>query len=130
MIATVLLLITLVALGQFAAYSWRAVMARVAAEPLSERVRVAAGLRGESIGSADFYPFLKLFDLTPRLKDRRGGLGMVRAYYGLIRALGRLVPGLAAWSEREMALCSRYVAVLVDQRLERNLACVAEIRAG
>jgi hypothetical protein len=27
-----------------------------------------------------------------------------------------------------MAVCSRYVAVLLDQRLEHNLACAAEIR--
>jgi hypothetical protein len=42
--------------------------------------------------------------------------------------LGKIVPPVASWAETEMATCSRYVAVLMDQHLERNLACAAQVR--
>ncbi len=129
MIAAILFAISVAALGQFALYYWRAVLAGVAAQPLSDRVRMAAGLASESVDAADFQTVVRLHELTPGLKDDNGGLGLVRVYYSAVKALGRL-PALAAWSQREMATCSRYVAVLVDQRLEHILACAAEVRSS
>ena len=134
MIAAVLFTVSLAALGQFALYYWRAVMAGVAARPLSDRLRAAAGLASESVGADDFRAVMSLHDMTPRLKDDNGGLWLVWAYYNAVEALGHLagksLPQLAAWTQREMTTCSRYVAVLVDQRLERNLACAAEARSS
>ena len=124
-----LLAVSVIAMIQFAVYYWRAVMADVAAQPLSSRVRKAAGLTDESVSSADFEAILNLHELTPCLKRGRGSLRAVRAYYRVAQALGRVVPRLAAWAEDEMVICSRYAAVLVDQRLEHNLACAAEMRA-
>jgi hypothetical protein len=133
MVAAILLAISAAALGQFALYYWRSVVASVAAQPLSDRVRVAAHLAGPSVGAADFQAVLSLHDVTPGLKEDSHGLRVVRAYYDVVELIGRLAklgfPVLAAWSEREMTTCSRYVAVLVDRRLERNLACAAEIRS-
>jgi len=105
----------------------------VAAQPLSDRVRAAAGLSGASVAAGDFQAVMNVHDLTPELKDENGALRAVRAYYRVVEMLGRLagmrMPGLASWTDREMATCTRYVAVLVDRRLERNLACAAEIRS-
>jgi len=133
MIAAILFTISMAALGQFAVYYWRAVVTSVAAQPLSDRVKAAAGLTTESVGATDFDAVMTLHDLTPGLKDHVGGLSLVRAYYRVIDALGRLVgakvPSVAAWAQREMATCSRYVAVLLDQRLEGVLACAAEARS-
>ncbi len=134
MIPAILFTVSLAALGQFALYYWRAVVAGVAAQPLSDRVRAAAGLASESVGAADFHAVMSLHKMTPGLKDRDGGLWLVRAYYHIVQALAILadksLPQLATWTQREMATCSRYVAVLVDQRLERNLACAAEARSS
>ena len=133
MIAAILFTISMAALGQFAVYYWRAVVTSVASQPLSDRVKAAAGLATESVGATDFDAVMTLHDLTPGLKDHVGGLSLVRAYYRVIEALGHLaeakVPSVAAWAQREMATCSRYVAVLLDQRLERVLACAAEARS-
>lgn len=128
MFAAMLLAVSMAALTQFTMYYWRAIVAGVAAQPLSNRVLTAAQLSEESVGSADFETILNLHELTPCLTNGHGKLRAVRAYYRVARALGRVLPQLAAWTEREMATCSRYVAVMVDQRLERNLACAAEIR--
>lgn len=133
MLAALFLIISVVAFGQFAVYYWRAVMAGVAAEPLSDRVRVAARLAGSSVAPSDFTTLLNLNELTPGLREESGRLLAVRAYYWVAAVLGRLfgprLPSLTAWSVREMTTCTRYVAVLVDQRLEHNLVCAAEIRS-
>ncbi len=133
MITAVLLVISVVALVQFAVYYWRSLVAGTAAEPISDRVRAAAGLESASVGPSDFTSFLQLNALTPGLKDGGQGLGAVRAYYRAVETLRRMagmkLPSLAAWTEREMATCSRYVAVILSQRLQRNLTCAAEIRS-
>jgi len=134
MIATIMFAIAGAALGQFMLYYWRSVVAGVAAQPVSDRMRKAAGLAGASVGPADFQAVVDLHGLTPGLKHDDGSLRIVRAYYSVVEALGRLagfrLPAVAAWSEREMTTCSRYVAVLVDRQLERNLVCSAEMRSS
>ncbi len=129
MIAAMLSTISAAALGQFALFYWRAVVAGVATKPLSQRVQGAAGLPGGSVGPADFQAMLNLHELAPELTVERGGLWAVRAYYCVLEKLGRIVPALGGWTEREMTLCSRYVAVLVDQRLGRTLAFATELRS-
>lgn len=128
MVAVILLVISTVALGQFALYYSRAVMAGVASLPVSDRLRLAAGIEATSIGPTDFNAVLSVNEMAPGLHGPCGPMRLVRTYYAVVAGLGRVVPALAAWSEQEMTLCSRYVAVLVDQRLEQNLACAAELR--
>ncbi len=129
MIAAILFTVSVAAFGQFALYYWRALVAGVAAQPISDRVQVAAGLARE-VSGGDFNAILSLHDVAPGLKGDQGGLRVVRVYYRAMELLrGLHMPSLAAWSEREMLTCSRYVAVLLDQRLERNLACAAEVRS-
>ncbi len=133
MVAAILFAISGAALAQFALYYWRSVVAGVAAQPVSDKVRAAAGVDGASVGARDFAAVMSLHELTPGLQGDGGGLRVVRAYYSVAELISRLasvrLPLLAAWSEREMATCSRYVAVLVDRRLEHNLTCAAEIRS-
>lgn len=133
MVAAILFAISAAALTQFALHYWRSLVAGVAAQPLSENVRQAARLAGESVSAGDFETVMSLHALTPGLKGAGSKLPVVRVYYQAVAWLGQVagtsLPLLAAWSEREMATCSRYVAVLVDQRLQRNVACAAEIRS-
>lgn len=133
LVAFIILVVAVAALGQFALYYWRAVLAGVAAEPISERLTTAVGLAPASLRASDFRTFLDLHSVAPGLKDDQGGLRLVRAYYEVLENLRKFtaakMPALAAWSDREMLTCTRYVAVLVDQRLEANLACAAEARS-
>ena len=129
MIAVLLFILSVAATVQFAVYYWRAMVAGVAAQPLSEQVQKAARITTTTVGAADFEALLNLNAVTPGLKGSHGELLAVRLYYRATKALGRLVPQLSAWTQTEMGTCARYVAVQVDQRLQHNLACAAEIRA-
>ncbi|MBZ5659150.1 MAG: hypothetical protein LAO08_01980 [Acidobacteriia bacterium] len=128
MIAGILFMVSLVALIQFGVYYWRAVIAGVAAKTVSERIRVAAGLSTSSIGAQDFHNIIILNDLTPDLQGPAGSFRAIRAYYSVVKTLGSIIPAMSEWSKAEMATCARYVAVLMDQHLERNMATAAQMR--
>ncbi len=133
MFSAMLFLISIVALSQFALYYWRAVLAGVAAQPVSDRVLVAAQVENGQLTPEHFRTLAGLHDLTPDLYPNRGGLGLVRLYYRLIEGLDSLVankiPAIAAWSEHERIICARYAAVQVDRRLQANLDLLASLRS-
>ena len=133
MFSAMLLAISIVALSQFALYYWRAVLAGVAAQPVSDRVLVAAHVENGRLTPQHFQTLAGLHDLTPDLNPKRGGLRLVRVYYrlveGLDAVLGKRIPGIAVWSERERSICARYAAVLVDRRLQANLDLAASLRS-
>jgi len=128
MIAAILFMVSAVALVQFALYYWRAIISGVATQPISERIRTAAGITAPQICAQDFHSILSLHDLSPDLRGPNGSFIGVRAYYSVVEKLGKLIPAMASWANAEMLTCSRYVAVLVDQHLERNVACAAQMR--
>src|SRR3989442_15953073 len=119
MFPAMLLAVSVVALIQFTVYYWRAIVAGVAAKPLSNLILTAAGLTDESVGSSDFEAVLNVHELTPCLKTGQRPLQAVRAHYRAAQALGRGLPQLPALHELELATCSRYVDLVVDQRVER-----------
>lgn len=133
MFSAMLFAISIVALSQFALYYWRAVLAGVAAQPVSDRVLAAARVENGRVTSKHFQTLAGLHDLTPDLYPNRGGLGLVRLYFRGVEALDALVgarmPAIAAWSERERVICARYAAVQVDRRLQANLDLAASLRS-
>jgi hypothetical protein len=133
MFAAMLFAISIVALGQFALYYWRAVLAGIAAQPVSDRVLAAARVENGRVTPQHFGTLAGLHDLTPDLYPSRGGLGLVRIYYRVVGALdalaGTRIPAVAAWSIRERVICARYAAVQVDRRLQANLELAASLRS-
>jgi hypothetical protein len=133
MFSAALLSIAVVALGQFAVYYWRAVFTGMASLPISSRVLEAARVQEESLCGNDFEKFASLLNLTPELKETKGGLGMVKAYYAVVQRAETMFasfsPMMAGWAERERLLCARIAAVHVDRRLEANLIQAASIRS-
>jgi hypothetical protein len=125
--------ISIVALTQFAAYYWRAMLAGAAAQPVSERVLSAAGVQNGQVTGRDFNALLGLHNVTPELRSGGSSLGLVRAYYSLVDGIASLVgssmPAVGAWSERELAVCARYAAVQIDRRLQANLELAASLRS-
>ena len=128
MIAPILLCLSIVMCSQFCFYYWRAMVLGVSALPVSDRLWVAARITGMAASSHDFAAILSTYNSVPNLRGSGGSFRAIRAYYVVVEKLGRLVPSMAEWSKVEMTACSRYVAVLVDRHLERNLACAAEMR--
>jgi hypothetical protein len=133
MFAAMLFAISIVALSQFAAYYWRAMVAGTAAQPVSDRVLEAAGVQNGQLTGQDFPALLGLHGLTPELRSGGNGLGLVRRYYAVVDSIaslvGRSMPAVAAWSERELTICARYVAVQIDRRLQANLELAASLRS-
>ena len=133
MFAAMLLAISIVALSQFALYYWRAVLAGVAAQPVSDRVLAAASLDSTRMSGQDFEKLAGLHELTPELGAGGGGLTLVRAYCKMIDGLkylaGNHLNELAAWCDRERGICARYAAVQIDRRLQANLALAAALRS-
>jgi len=133
MFATMLFTISIVALAQFGLYYWRAVVSGVASQPVSDRVLLAARVENGRVTSQHCGTLAGLHDLTPDLYPNRGGLGLVRLYYRVVEGLealaGTRVPAIAAWSNRERAICARYAAVQVDRRLQANLEHAASLRS-
>jgi len=128
MIPVIIFAVSVVAFAQFALYYWRATISGIAAQAISDRIRVAAGITHDGIGAQDFRSILILKDLSPDLRGPHGSFAAIRAYYAVVEKLGSIVPAMASWANAEMATCSRYVAVLMDQHLERNIACAAQVR--
>jgi hypothetical protein len=133
MFAAMLFAISIVALTQFAAYYWRAMLAGAAAQPVSDRVLAAAGVQNGQVTGQDFPALLGLHNLTPELRSGGNGLGLVRLYYRLVDGIawlvGRSMPAVAAWTDRELAVCARYAAVQIDRRLQANLELAASLRS-
>jgi hypothetical protein len=133
MFAAMLFAISIVALTQFAAYYWRAMLAGAAAQPVSARILAAAGAQNGEITGEDFAALVGLHELTPDLRSAGSGLGLVRVYFRLIDGIKSLVgssmPAIGAWSQRELAVCARYAAVQIDRRLQANLELAASLRS-
>lgn len=133
MFAAMLLAISIVALSQFALYYGRAILAGVAAQPVSDRVLSAANLEGVRMKGQDFEKLAGLHELTPDLQTNGGGLTLVRAYYRILEGLalvsGKRMPAVADWCERERVICARYAAVQIGLRLQANLELAAALRS-
>jgi hypothetical protein len=133
MFAAMLFAISTVAITQFGMYYWRAVLASVASQPVSESVLAAISAENRPLQAADFVQFAGLHAMTPDLTPRGRGLAMVRFYYGLTRALNMMVgvrvPAVAQWIEQEGTICARYAAVQIDHRLQANMELAAALRS-
>ncbi len=104
MFSAMLLAISIVALSQFALYYWRAVLAGVASQPVSERVLVAAQVENGRLTPEHFRTLAGLHELTPDLQPNRSGLRLVRLYYrvieGLDAFLGQRIPTSSSGQSR------------------------------
>ena len=93
----------------------------------------AVSLNGAPLSGRDFRIVAKLHELTPNLQRKSSSIGLVRAYFPVVHAIGKMTSGriaaLANWAESERMLCVRYAAVQVDRRLKSNLALAASIRS-
>ena len=128
MIATIIFALSVAAAAQFGLYYWRATVSGIAAQAISERIRVAAGITHDRIGAQDFRNIIILKDLSPGLRGSIGSFTAIRSYYAVVEKIGGLLPAMASWADAEMATCARYAAVLMDRHLESNMACAAQVR--
>jgi CxxC motif-containing protein (DUF1111 family) len=132
LIGAFILVISFSALIQFAVFTWRAGVLQVASQAPEFEPDSSEALSRNYLNSNSFHDVAAYQNLCPELSAGSAPkLGSVRVYYRLLqalKALGEAMPS-AAWAEREMALCTRYAAAVLSQRLVRNQAMLAEVRS-
>jgi len=135
LISAFILVISIAAMVQFAAFTWRASLLRVATEPLPNEAELDS-LSRNLLESKNFNAVSAYQELCPELGAGAGSnLRFVRLYYRFLQFLGKLgslavdaaIP--TSWTQREMALCTRYATVVLSHRLERTQAFAAELRS-
>jgi len=135
LIAPFILVISVAALIQFAAFTWRAGLLRVASEPLPNQADLGYApcnvLQSQSFEDVSAYQ-----QLCPEIGAEAGqSLRCVRLYYRFLQFVSTLSSSIlearvpASWTQREMALCTHYAAVVLSQRMERNYALATEVRS-
>ena len=92
MFSAMLLTISIVALSQFALYYWRAVLAGVAAQPVSDRVLAAAQVENGRVTPGHFQTLAGLHDLGGPIRPVKGGLAETAIVVGMLgQVTGRVV---------------------------------------
>ncbi len=133
MIAALMFVVSMAALGQFAIFYLRAVLISVAEQPLSGWVNAASGIAPGLMQAREFDKLLILNKICPGLASNDQRVKLVQAYYSLVAALQQLtlknLPAFARWAETEMTTCTRFVAVVLDQRLAATQTAAAAIRS-
>ena len=114
------------ALVNFAVSQWRAIWISTANRQLSSDLQIAAGLSADSIGAEDFGEIIQICEqMSPGLAKSSVWIREVALYYRGIEKLEKFssakIPAIAAWAKREMQICSRYLAVVLDQKLMMNI---------
>jgi hypothetical protein len=124
MISALILVMSVAALIQFGVFSWRAAFLSIAALPVSDEARNLMAMDAESELSADFEKSAQWLSLSPNLAGSERRTLTVRAYHAALQFMNSL--GIS-WAQGEMSNCARFMAVVVDERLQRNRACYADI---
>lgn len=121
MIPVFILGFSLFALTKFGIAQWRLILLSAADYQLSDSLQFSTGIDRAAIGPRDFGRLKGFCDrLSPEMKKTSSWLKEVSLYYRII-ALVEKLPSLSTWANREMQLCSRYAAVVLDQNLAMNL---------
>jgi len=132
-LGALILVLSVAALGQFVAFYYRAVLASVAAQPLTGYVQQIEGFPNRPLRAADFEHLVELQKLCPQVGPDAGGLRAAKAYFRALNAVRSVVngfvPALQAWAENEQTLCAQFAAVMLDQRLARTANAAAEMRS-
>src|ERR1700676_2490905 len=126
MLSILILVFAGFALVKFGIAQWRAIWITAANQPLSESLQLTAGIDGAHVGAGDFSTLVHLCnELSPDLKKKSPWLREVSVYYRAVEKLEHAfrvkLPAISTWAKGEMQICSRYVAVVLDQSLSMSL---------
>jgi hypothetical protein len=126
MVSVFILVFASFALVKFGISQWRAIWITTASQPLSDSLQLTAGIDGATISGGDFQTLMNLCEeMSPDLKKKSPWLREVSMYYRAVEKLDQAfrvkLPAISAWAKGEMQICSRYVAVVLDQNLSMNM---------
>lgn len=130
LIAALIFVISLAAVIQFAALSWRAALRKTAGEPLPAGWEALPESSTNSFVASGFQNITAYSKLCPDLGGQTPKFRALRVYYGFLQLFGGLTQSFSSgWAGREMALCTRCAAVMLSRQLERTQALSAAARS-
>ncbi len=135
MFSVIILVVSGIALVQFAIAQWRSIWISAAQQAVSDTFRAETGVDPEAIEPTDFRVLVGLYDqVCPGQKTSTPWLREITRYYGFISVVReiskKILPSLSDWASTEMKTCSRYVAVAIDQHLAIDLDRRAVVRCS
>ena len=120
MMASIILVCSVVFLLQFFVSYCRSLIAASAKHTLSTEVRDVTGIQATASGE-DFARTIQLLLLCPDHPQDRGEIRAIGVYFrmlSLVQAtLARVVPSLLAWTETQRGQCTYFAAVALDRRI-------------
>lgn len=120
MMASIILVCSLVFLLQFFISYCRSLIAASIKHPLSAEVQDVTGIKTAAAGE-DFDRVVQLLQLCPDRPEDRNGIQAIGAYFnllGFVRAtLAWIVPSLRSWTESERGQCTYFAAVALERRI-------------
>jgi type III secretory pathway component EscR len=129
MMASVILVVSLVTLLMFFVSYCRSLMASSVRHTLSREVRDVTGIPA-SAASTDFARVMQLLHLCPERPEDRTGLQAVGLYYNILslveKTIARVLPSLHQWAEQERAGCANFAVVLLDRRIAFSREILAQ----
>jgi len=135
MIAAFILVLSVMAVMEFAVAQWRSMWIAASAQPLSEGFETATGISPGAIGAEHFDLLTRTSERLPfaSAQERNVWLREVRIYYRVIQLVegicAKWVPAASEWAKGELVACARYAGSVLDQRLNANLEYAADVRA-
>lgn len=133
MFAALIFVLSVAMAAQFAIHFWRSAFLAKAAQPVSERIQIAQESISNAVKQSDFRAISSLTEICPDLGAAENRFVGVRVYYQLLRGVAAFskiaMPQAGKWAQKEMAACSRFLAVSMDARLKSNEAFLAELRS-
>lgn len=120
MMATVILICSLVFLLQFFVSYCRSIIAASSKQALPKDVQDVTGIV-QSASPDDFSRVIQLLKLCPDRPEERGQLRAITAYYkflGFVRStLAHASPAVKSWADHERGQCTYFVAVALGRRI-------------
>ena len=117
--------------ARFGVLAWRSRLVHAVQAPLSETFRDALGFTSDDVSAGDFETMATMLRVCPRLEPvTKSAVPFIGAYSLALRWLLNHVAGASSGvrerAETELAVCARYLALQLDQRLQQNRACLAD----
>jgi hypothetical protein len=130
MIATMVFVISFLALLQFFVSYSHSLIAASRGHELSEQAREICGLTAKTVAADQFRRLQALIALCPEPDGGKFQVRVVALYFrmlGLARILlNPAVPSAASWIEAERGGCAYVVAVVLDRRIAYNRTQMAQ----
>lgn len=120
MIPSLIFVLSLGALAQFAISYCRTLLLHSSEIVVSTRLQEVAGV-AENCSPSDFDRIVQLIRFAPQMQDDAGRMRAISVYYRLTRVASALVSPLSReasnWFDGELSRCAHFAAVTLDRRL-------------